>query len=134
MQSPPDKTFPIIGKSKILLVDDEEIILSSVQKALKHIGYDVVAVNDALEALDLFKIASPAFDLVITDLTMPQMTGVELAKKLIEIQSDIAIILCTGYHDAMDEDEAIARGFRGLFLKPSGINELKMAINRALNL
>jgi len=132
IQRPLNAVFPSKGTGRVLLVDDEEIILSSVQNALKRLGYDVVAVKNGLEALDLFKATPHTFDLVITDLTMPQITGVELAKKLMDIQTDIPIILCTGFNDVIKEDEAKAMGIRELLIKPSGIRELKTAISWAL--
>lgn len=72
------------------------------------------------------------FDLVITDLTMPQFTGVDFANKLMDIRPDIPVILCTGFNDAIGEEEAKAMGIRELLLKPASISELKTAIGRAL--
>ncbi len=69
----------------ILLIDDEEIILSSLQRALQRSGYQVITVKDSLEALEMFRRAPDEYDLVITDQTMPQITGVELGKKFMEI-------------------------------------------------
>lgn len=128
-----DKSRSVKEKRNVLLVDDEEIILSSLQNVLKRLGYNVVAAKDAMEALELFRATPDTFDLVITDLTMPQITGVELAKKLINIQTDIPIILCTGFNDVIHEDEAKAIGIRELLLKPASTNELKNAIGRALD-
>jgi two-component system, cell cycle sensor histidine kinase and response regulator CckA len=131
-QSPSDNVLPVEEKMKVLLVDDEELILSSLKNALIHLGYDAVAVKSAREALEVFRTTPQTFNLVITDLTMPQITGVELAKKLMDIQTDIPIILCTGFNDVIHEDEAKAMGIRELLLKPSSIKELKTAISRAL--
>ena len=128
-----DKSQSVKEKRNVLLVDDEEIILSSLQNVLKRLGYNVVAAKDAMEALELFRATPHTFDLVITDLTMPQITGVELAKKLINIQTDIPIILCTGFNDFIHEDEAKAIGIRELLLKPASTSELKNAIGRALD-
>jgi len=119
-------------KLKILLIDDEDMILSSVTNALKRLGYDVVTAKDSLEALRLFKDTPDEFDLVITDHTMPKMTGVELAPKLMEIRPDIPIILCTGFSDVIDEQETKAMGIRALLLKPASIKELGPVISRAL--
>ena len=114
------------------MIDDEDIILSSVKNALKRLGYDVATAIDSLEALKLFRNTPDEFDLVITDHTMPRMTGVELAPKLMEIRPDIPVILCTGFSDVIDEQEAKAMGIRGLLLKPASIKELGSAIRRAL--
>ena len=127
-----EKAVSIGGKGRVLLIDDEEIILSSLKKALNRLGYTVVAVKDGREAFDMFCKTPDAFDLVITDLTMPGMTGVELSMKIMEIRPDIPIILCTGFSDVIDEQEAKSMGIRELLVKPASTSELKTAINRAL--
>jgi len=119
-------------KKRILLVDDEDIILSSIQRVLKRLGYDVAAVNDSVEALDLFSGSPYAFDLVITDLTMPRMTGAELTARLLAVRPDTPVILSTGFSDVMDERKAREMGIREFLVKPAGIDELKKAINRSL--
>jgi CheY-like chemotaxis protein len=95
-------------------------------------GYRVVAVRDSAEALDLFAGEPAGFDLVITDLTMPKMTGIELARKILEISPDIPVILSTGFNDLIDEGEAKSLGIRELLLKPTDIRELKNTIRKAL--
>jgi DNA-binding NtrC family response regulator len=113
-------------------VDDEDMILSSLKNALKRMGYEVVALKDSQEAYEVFLKAPSGFDLVITDLTMPKLSGIELANKLMDIRPDIPVILCTGFNDVIDEDEAKSMGIRELLLKPASTNELKTAISRAL--
>jgi CheY-like chemotaxis protein len=120
------------GKGEVLLIDDEELILTSIQSALKRLGYDVVAMNDGLHALKLFTKNPDEFDIIITDLTMPRITGIELANKIIEIRPDIPVILCTGFNDAINEDEAKAFGIRGLLLKPASTKELNHVISNVL--
>ncbi|MEN6475476.1 MAG: PAS domain S-box protein [Syntrophaceae bacterium] len=120
------------AKARVLVIDDEEIILSSLQNALQRSGYSVVTVNDSLKAIDVFRRTPEDFDLVITDLTMPRMTGVELTAKLMQIRSGIPIILCTGYSDIINEHQAKAMGVRELLQKPASIGELKNAVRRAL--
>jgi CheY-like chemotaxis protein len=120
------------GKGKVLLIDDEEIILSSVQRVLKMSGYRVIALKDSLDALKLFEKKPGEFDLVITDQTMPGITGIELSKKLLDIRPDVPVILCTGYNDAICGDEAKSIGIRELLLKPAGTSELKSVVRRAL--
>lgn len=119
-------------KKKILLVDDEDMILSSLQRALEKLGYAVAACRDSRNALDLFENDPGRFDLVITDLTMPGMTGLTLTKRLIEIRPDIPIILCTGFSDVIDETQARSMGIRDLILKPSTTGELKAVVARVL--
>jgi CheY-like chemotaxis protein len=127
-----DRAQSVKEKGKVLLVDDEEIILTSLQNALKRMGYDVVTLKDSLEAYEVFLKAPSDFDLVITDLTMPKLSGIELANKLMDIRSDIPVILCTGFNDVIDEDAAKSMGIRELLLKPASTSELKTAIGRAL--
>jgi len=123
---------PAREKKRILLVDDEDIILSSIQRVLRRLGYDVTAVNDSVEALDMFSSAPQAFDLVITDLTMPRMTGAEFTSRILAIRRDTPGILSTGFSDVMDERKAREMGVREFLMKPAGINDLKNAIKRSL--
>ncbi len=119
-------------REKILLVDDEELILSSLQRVLKMSGYRVVAVRDSAEALRLFEREPYEYDLIVTDLTMPKMTGVELTRKALETRPDIPVVLCTGFNDVINEQEAKSLGIRELLLKPADSRELKKIVRRAL--
>jgi two-component system, cell cycle sensor histidine kinase and response regulator CckA len=120
------------GRESILLVDDEEIILSSLQRVLTLSGYRVTGLKDSQEALRLFDEKPDEFDLVITDLTMPGMTGLDLSRKIQSVRPDIPIVLCTGFNDAISQEEAKSFGIRELLLKPVGAGELKKLIHRAL--
>ena len=129
---PEETTLPAEGRRNVLLVDDEDLILTSLQNVLRRMGCRVVAVSDGLQAYETFLKAPDDFDLVITDLTMPQLTGIELAVRLMDIRPDIPIILCTGFNDVIDDEKAKSMGIRELLPKPASINELKAAIRRAL--
>jgi len=122
----------IHGRGKILLVDDEEYILDSLERVLKSSGYRVTAFRDGQEALILFDQEPDEFDLVITDLTMPGMTGLELAGKLLAKRPDVPIILCTGYNDVISRQEAKAYGIREMLLKPTGTKDLTDVIHQVL--
>jgi PAS domain S-box-containing protein len=111
------------GNERILLLDDEEIVVNSVQNMLQHIGYKVTALTDSQAALKLFSANPSEFDLVMTDQTMPFMTGEDLSKELIRIRPDIPMILCTGYSDLISSEKATAMGFRGFILKPFNVRE-----------
>lgn len=124
--------LPTEDRREILLVDDEAMILSSIQRVLQHQGHRVKAARDGKEALDLFRRHPDEFKLVITDLTMPQMTGVDLARKLMNIRPDVPIILCTGYGDIINEDEIKSIGIKELLQKPSTAGELEEAVRRTL--
>jgi PAS domain S-box-containing protein len=121
------------GEERILLVDDEEPVLRSQRVMLESLGYTVVAVATGDEALKLFRARPGGFDLVITDQTMPDMTGSELSRKLMQVQRDIPIILCTGFSEAVDEEEARAGGIREFVMKPFTTGEMAETIRRVLD-
>jgi PAS domain S-box-containing protein len=121
------------GNERILLLDDEEIIVNSVRNMLQHLGYRVTALMDNREALKLFSERPSEFDLVITDQTMPFMTGENLGKELMRIRSDIPVILCTGYSDMISSEKATAMGFRGFIMKPFTVREGAELVRRVLD-
>jgi PAS domain S-box-containing protein len=121
------------GKERILFVDDEEIIVKSVQNMLEHLGYNVTVAMDSEEALKLFSGKPSEFDLVMTDQTMPAMTGEDLGKELMRICPDIPVILCTGYSDLISSEKAIAMGFRGFIMKPFTLRESAELVRRVLD-
>jgi CheY-like chemotaxis protein len=123
---------PLGGSGRILFVDDEKMIADIGEKMLKRLGYDVVSRTSPLEALELFKVRSRAFDLVISDQTMPGMTGDALARELMQINPEIPVILCTGYSQLIDADKAREKGIKALVMKPILINEMNDAICRVL--
>ena len=121
------------GKECILFVDDEDILVELNNARLTQLGYEVVATTSSLEALAMFKKEPQRFHLVITDYTMPEMTGADLARKLLKVRSDIPIILCTGYNEKISPDKAKKVGIREFLLKPQGKSELDLAIRRVMN-
>ncbi|MFH0997248.1 MAG: PAS domain S-box protein [Pseudomonadota bacterium] len=133
VSEPEPMAVDLKGKEHILLVDDEEMILEMLQTMLSRMGYQVTECQSSLKALDLFNSNPDHFHLVITDLTMPQMTGVQLSQKLQTIKPDIPIILCTGYSDLLDENTARAIGIRKLVTKPVLKADLIAAIQKALS-
>lgn len=125
--------LPIIGGDEhILLVDDEEPIVRMVQQMLERLGYTVTARLSSVEALALFKAAPGRFDLVITDMTMPVMTGGHLVMEIRKIRQDIPIIICTGYSEQMDPGKARELGAQGFVLKPILKSKIARQIRRAL--
>ena len=121
------------GTETILFVDDEKTITNMMQQMLEKLGYQVEAKLNPEEALDLFQSKPDSFDIVITDMTMPQMTGAKFAKKLKEIRSDIPIILCTGHSSLIDEDKARQYGISGYLMKPVSKSKIAKAIQEALD-
>jgi signal transduction histidine kinase len=120
------------GTERILLVDDEEVIATMLSTLLEQLGYQVYPITDCLEALEQFKAQPDSFDLVITDQTMPHLTGGELAKELLAIRADIPIILCTGFSASFTEELAKKTGIREYLMKPVIIQELTEKIRSAL--
>jgi PAS domain S-box-containing protein len=119
-------------RQRILFVDDEEILVEMGRTMLERLGYTVDPQTDSAQALRNFAEQPDAFDLVITDQTMPKMTGVTLAEKLIQIRPDIPIILCTGYSDLVSRETAKARGIRELVMKPVARKEMAEVIERVM--
>jgi len=119
-------------QGRILLVDDEDILLKIGQQMLEHLGYRVTSVSSSLDAIECFRRQPQAFDLVITDQTMPKMTGADLAVALLEIRQDIPIILCSGYAAPIDEERMKELGIRELVQKPFVFSELAEIARRVL--
>ena len=114
-----DETEPLpAGHELILFIDDELAIVDIVRQMLERLGYAVDARTRSLEALELFRAKPDHFDLVITDMTMPNMTGDRLALKLMKIRPDIPIILCTGFSEKITEAKAKGMGIRKFIMKP----------------
>jgi PAS domain S-box-containing protein len=132
-----DETRPKIamptGNEKILFVDDEKALVDLGHQMLERLGYDVTTRTSSIEALELFISQPPKFDLVITDMTMPNMTGDELARKLMAIRSDISVILCTGYSERISKEKAQAIGIREFVLKPIIMSELAVTVRKVLD-
>jgi len=121
------------GTEYILLVDDEEAILKMEKQALERLGYQVTSRTSSLEALEAFRAAPGKFDMVITDMAMPNMPGNKLSAELIKIRPDIPILLCTGFSEIMSEEKAVSLGIKGFLLKPIIIKDLSHKIREVLD-
>jgi PAS domain S-box-containing protein len=121
------------GNKSILLVDDEDQIVRMVQETLRGLGYHVTPHTSSVEALEAFRAQPDKFDLVITDMTMPNMTGAELAPKLLDIRPDIPIILCTGFSEEINKEKAKAMGIREYILKPVVRDVIARTIRKVLD-
>ncbi len=106
------------GNEHILFIDDEKILMDLGKKRLESLGYTVTALNSSLEALEVFRQSPDTFDMVITDQTMPHMTGLELAKQILQIMPDKPVIICTGYSDTVSPERAELAGIKALIYKP----------------
>lgn len=120
------------GDESILLVDDEQSLVMVGRKLLEHLGYKVTAVNESSQALELFKENPFGFDLVITDQTMPELTGVELAQQITSIRVGTPIILLTGYRNSETVSDARAAGVSEILTKPIDIRVFSQKIRRVL--
>ncbi len=121
------------GNERILVVDDEKSIVLMEQRMLENLGYQVTATGNCLEALQLFVAGPDDFDLIITDMTMPRMTGAELAQKILSIRPDIPIVLCTGFSELINEKKAKAIGIREYVMKPVVTREIATVVRKLLD-
>ncbi|WP_051957789.1 ATP-binding response regulator [Desulfobacter vibrioformis] len=121
------------GNERILFVDDDPILVEVNQMQLEAFGYTVTGVSDSLTALEFFRKDPDGFDLVITDMTMPDMTGDVLAGKILEIRPEIPIILATGYSEKINPERAEAKGIRGYLNKPFLQRHLAFKIRELLD-
>ncbi len=118
---------------RILLVDDEQALVEVGQAILSRLGYEVVATTtDSVAALELFRREPGSFDLIITDYTMPHMTGLDLSKEILSIKPEMPIILCTGFSEKISEQVAKEAGIRELAMKPVTLQSLSEMIQKAL--
>ena len=121
------------SKERILFIDDELDIVEIAKEMFKPLGYEVVTRTSSIEALELFRSKPDYFDLVISDLTMPNMTGGQLARRMMHIRSDIPIILCTGFSREMTKEQALSLGIKDFLMKPLDICEMAVAIRHVLD-
>jgi CheY-like chemotaxis protein len=121
------------GTERILFVDDEKSLAEVAENLLEALGYKVTALTGSMEALELIKKDPEQFDMVVTDMTMPEMMGDKLAQKILEIRHDIPVIMYTGYSEYITEDRAKSLGIRQLILKPFEIEDLAKSIRKELD-
>lgn len=117
---------------RILFVDDEEMLVRLGRGMLTKLGYRVFEATDSALALEMFTENPEAYDLVVTDMTMPCMTGLELLREMRYIRPEIPTILCTGYSELINEEKAKQAGFKGFIQKPLHLRELAAAVRDAL--
>jgi PAS domain S-box-containing protein len=127
-----EESIPI-GSECILFVDDESALANLGKQTLESLGYDVEIRTGSIEALKLFKNQPDRFDLVITDMTMPNMTGEDLAQELMRIKPNIPIILCTGFSAKIDDQKASAMGIRAFVLKPIVKQAIATTVRKVLD-
>lgn len=127
-----DEDIPT-GEERILLVDDEKAVADMEHRILERLGYRVESRVSSVEALRAFQDDPSKYDLLLTDQTMPNMTGVELAKQVLTIRPDMPIILCTGFSKHINEENAKALGIREFIMKPLIRRDIARCIRQALD-
>jgi PAS domain S-box-containing protein len=120
------------GHGLVLVVDDERFIVDMVKEMLDTLGYETVPRYSSPEALESFRTRPESFDLVITDMTMPHMTGTDLAREIFMIRPDTPLILCTGFSEKADENTVKLLGIKKLLMKPVSMRDLAVAVSTAL--
>lgn len=121
------------GSERILFIDDEDFLVDMGKNLLSRLGYKVTALKSSIEALDIFRKKPDQFDLVITDQTMPGLTGADLAREMLQIRPDIPVILCTGYSATVSEEKAKAMGIREFVFKPILQKDIAILIRKVLD-
>jgi CheY-like chemotaxis protein len=121
-----------MGCEHILLVDDEQPLVEIGRQMLERLGYSVATRTSSIEALELFKVNPDRFDLVITDIVMPNLAGDKLAKKIIHIRNDIPVVLCTGYSEKFTRQNASEMGIQTFLMKPLVMRDLANTVRQAL--
>jgi len=131
-ETEPFELIPV-GTERILLIDDENVLVKMGQATLEKLGYRVTVRTSSLEALTTFKNQPDAFDLVITDQTMPGMTGIDLAREMLQIRPNLPIILCTGYSNLVSAENARSMGIREFAQKPLTRKDIAGIIRKVLD-
>jgi len=121
------------GKERVLFVDDEKNLVDLAETMLLRLGYKVTPRTNSSEALRVFLQEPDNFDIIITDQTMPSMTGVELAEKIMNVRPDIPVIICTGFSETINAEKARSIGIRELLMKPFTIKDIAQAMRKALS-
>ena len=126
--------FPSIqkGSGKILLVDDEEEISTMARKMVEFLGYEVTTCTSSVEAFEIFEAQPDEYDLVITDQTMPVMSGTQLTQNLLSIRPDLPVILCTGHSNVVSAENAADFGIREFIMKPYTLQKFSNTIHKIL--
>jgi CheY-like chemotaxis protein len=121
------------GQGQILVIDDEDILVQMSKSMLENLGYEVTTANDSLKAMEIFQAQPDTFDLVITDQTMPHIDGLQIARKIRQMQPNIPIILCTGFSEKVSQETVRAAGINVLLMKPFNLHDLGQTVKKVLD-
>jgi len=121
------------GTERILFVDDEPALVDIGINMLSSLGYQVTGVNSSMDALDLFRAEPERYDLVITDMTLPKMTGIDLSREILQIRPDMPVILCSGIRESATEDQVKSLGIKAYCAKPLTKRDLSRVVRETLD-
>jgi CheY-like chemotaxis protein len=119
-------------RQRILFVDDDVTLVSVGEKTLQHLGHSVTAVSSGKRALDMFREDPAAFDMLITDQVMPEMTGLELIAGVRDVRPDMPVIICTGLSDFCDDEKMTELGANAIVMKPMKQVNISEAIDAVM--
>lgn len=120
------------SRRKILYIDDDPNLVKIIEEIMDMMNYDIVTSIDSIRAMESIRSNPSEFDLIITDMNMPKISGVQLCRELSEICPELPVILCTGSAVISDEDEIMQNGVKKVIYKPYAINELIEAVDELL--
>ncbi len=121
------------GTETILLVDDEDAVIWTEKQMLERLGYKVISRTDSEDALKTLKADPDGFDLIITDMTMPKLTGKQLTRECIKIRPDLPVIICTGFNEKTKNRTPEELGARSLLKKPISISQMARTVRKVLD-
>lgn len=134
-KAPPDENEKAVcyGDERILFVDDEETIVNIAKELLTFYGYKITIFRDGLQALEGFEKHPDDYDLIVTDMSMPNMNGLELAQRVKEIRPEIPIVLCSGFSAIINKEEALKKGVTRYLQKPLAMDHVARIIREVLD-
>jgi len=121
------------GTEHILFIDDEKVLAKVAKYILELLGYKVTIKTNSTEALELFKLEPDFFDLVITDMSMPNITGEQLSREVMKIRPELPIIMCTGFSHIISKEKAHEIGIKAFVMKPLARKDLADMVRRVLD-
>jgi CheY-like chemotaxis protein len=128
-----DEGVRVSGTERILFVDDEQMLVEMAENELSNLGFKVTGISDSGHVLTFLKNDTTRIDILVTDQTMPGMSGIELAKEALKIRNNLPIILCTGYNSEISPERATTIGISLVMMKPYRSNELSKAIRDVID-
>lgn len=129
-----DESEPLpTGNERILFVDDEDEVLDVGRRIMERLGYNVTTTTSPIKALDAFQVYPEDYDLVITDMIMPEMTGDVFAAEIVKVRPDMPIVLCTGYNKMISDERAAEVNIRVFYMKPIDKRRLAQVIRKVLD-